>query len=132
MIKPPVFQVAACIVSTNVAETSVTIDGIVYVIDCGLVRRMFYNPRCRVNSLLMSPASRASARQRAGCAGRTQPGECYRLYTQDSFKRDLIDQEYPEIMQSNIQKIVVDLKVLGVRNPFEFDFLDHPGPETMF
>lgn len=69
------------IVSTNVAETSLTIDGIVYVIDPGFSKQKVYNPRIRVESLLVTPISRASAQQRSGRAGRTKPGKCFRLYT---------------------------------------------------
>merc|ERR1719181_1023609 len=88
------------IVSTNIAETSLTIDGIVYVVDPGFSKQKVYNPRIRVESLLVSPISRASAHQRAGRAGRTQPGKCFRLYTEGSFKKDLIEQTYPEILRS--------------------------------
>lgn len=71
-----------CVVSTNIAETSLTIDGVVYVIDPGFSKQKVYNPRIRVESLLVSPISRASAQQRAGRAGRTKPGKCFRLYTE--------------------------------------------------
>lgn len=71
-----------CVVSTNIAETSLTIDGVVYVIDPGFSKQKVYNPRIRVESLLVSPISRASAQQRAGRAGRTRPGKCFRLYTE--------------------------------------------------
>ena len=70
------------IFSTNIAETSLTIDGIVYVIDPGFSKQKVYNPRIRVESLLVSPISKASAHQRAGRAGRTKPGKCFRLYTE--------------------------------------------------
>ena len=73
------------VVSTNIAETSLTIDGIVYVVDPGFSKQKVYNPRARVESLLVSPISRASAQQRAGRAGRTQPGKCFRLYTERAF-----------------------------------------------
>jgi pre-mRNA-splicing factor ATP-dependent RNA helicase DHX15/PRP43 len=69
------------IIATNIAETSITIDGIVYVIDPGFSKQKVFNPRMRVESLLVSPISRASAKQRAGRAGRTKPGKCFRLYT---------------------------------------------------
>ena len=90
------------IVSTNIAETSLTIDGVVFVIDPGFSKQKVYNPRVRVESLLVSPISRASAQQRAGRAGRTQPGKCFRLYTEKSFQQDLIAQTYPEILRSNL------------------------------
>ncbi|KAL7226943.1 hypothetical protein ACSBR1_021919 [Camellia fascicularis] len=76
-------------VSTNIAETSLTIDGIVYVIDLGFAKQKVYNPRIRVESLLVSPISKTSAHQRSGLAGRMQPGKCFRLYTEKSFNNDL-------------------------------------------
>lgn len=80
------------IISTNIAETSLTIDGVVYVVDPGFSKQKVYNPRIRVESLLVSPISRASAEQRKGRAGRTRPGKCFRLYTEKSFKTELQDQ----------------------------------------
>ncbi|KDD71897.1 hypothetical protein H632_c4208p0, partial [Helicosporidium sp. ATCC 50920] len=102
------------IVSTNIAETSLTIDGIVYVIDPGFAKQKVYNPRIRVESLLVSPISRASAHQRAGRAGRTRPGKCFRLYTEQSFHKDLQEQTYPEILRSNLGSVVLQLKKLGI------------------
>lgn len=119
------------IVSTNIAETSLTIDGIVYVVDPGFSKQKVYNPRVRVESLLVSPISKASAQQRAGRAGRTRPGKCFRLYTEDAFKRELIDQTYPEILRSNLSSTVLELKKLGVEDLVHFDLMDPPAPETM-
>merc|ERR1719201_428397 len=90
------------IVATNIAETSLTIDGVVYVVDPGLFKQKLYNPRTHVQSLLVSPISRASALQRAGRAGRTKPGKCFRLYTEASFNNDLTEATYPEILRSNL------------------------------
>lgn len=73
-----------------------------------------YNPRIRVESLLVSPISRASAHQRAGRAGRTRPGKCFRLYTESSFNKDLQEQTYPEILRSNLGSVVLQLKKLGI------------------
>lgn len=78
------------VVATNIAETSITINGIVYVIDPGFSKQKVYNPRIRVESLLCSPISRASANQRAGRAGRTRPGKCFRLYTEESYNTQLL------------------------------------------
>ena len=119
------------IVSTNIAETSLTIDGIVYVVDPGFSKQKLYNPRIRVESLLVSPISKASAQQRAGRAGRTKPGKCYRLYTEDAFKKELIEQTYPEILRSNLASTVLELKKLGIDDLVHFDFMDPPAPETM-
>ena len=119
------------VVSTNIAETSLTIDGVVYVVDPGFSKQKVYNPRIRVESLLVSPISRASSHQRAGRAGRTQPGKCFRLYTEMSFKKDLIEQTYPEILRSNLGSVVLQLKKLGVDDLVHFDFMDPPAPETL-
>lgn len=108
------------VVSTNIAETSLTIDGIVYVVDPGFSKQKVYNPRVRVESLLVSPISRASAHQRAGRAGRTRPGKCFRLYTEASFKRDLQEQTYPEILRSNLGSVVLQLKKLGIDDLVSF------------
>ncbi|PRQ45154.1 putative RNA helicase [Rosa chinensis] len=119
------------VVSTNIAETSLTIDGIVYVIDPGFSKQKVYNPRVRVESLLVSPISKASAHQRSGRAGRTQPGKCFRLYTEKSFHNDLVPQTYPEILRSNLANTVLTLKKLGIDDLVHFDFMDPPAPETL-
>lgn len=119
------------IVSTNIAETSLTIDGIVYVVDPGFSKQKVYNPRIRVESLLVSPISKASAQQRAGRAGRTRPGKCFRLYTEEAYKKELIEQTYPEILRTNLASTVLELLKLGVTNLVHFDFMDPPAPETM-
>jgi len=119
------------VVSTNIAETSLTIDGIVYVVDPGFSKQKVYNPRIRVESLLVSPISRASARQRAGRAGRTKPGKCYRLYTEQSFHEDLQETTYPEILRSKMSNVVLTLKKLGIDDLVHFDFMDPPAPETL-
>ena len=119
------------IIGTNVAETSLTIDGIVYVVDPGFSKQKVYNPRIRVESLLVSPISKASAQQRAGRAGRTRPGKCFRLYTEAAFKKELIEQTYPEILQSNLANTVLELKKLGIDDLVHFDLMDPPAPETL-
>ena len=119
------------VVSTNIAETSLTIDGVVYVIDPGFSKQKVYNPRIRVESLLVSPVSRASARQRSGRAGRTRPGKCFRLYTESSFYNDLQETTYPEILRSKMSNVVLTLKKLGIDDLVHFDFMDPPAPETL-
>ena len=120
-----------CVIATNIAETSLTIDGIVYVIDPGFSKQKVYNPRIRVESLLVSPISKASAKQRAGRAGRTRPGKCFRLYTESSYQNDLTENTYPEILRSNLASTVLQLKKLGIRDLVHFDFMDPPAPETL-
>ncbi|KAH9942613.1 P-loop containing nucleoside triphosphate hydrolase protein [Amylocystis lapponica] len=119
------------IVATNVAETSLTIDGIVYVVDPGFSKQNVYNPRIRVESLLVSPISKASAQQRAGRAGRTRPGKCFRLYTEKDFMTELEEQTHPEILRSNLANTVLELVKLGVKDLVRFDYVDAPAPETL-
>ncbi|XP_076367849.1 DEAH-box helicase 15 isoform X1 [Tachypleus tridentatus] len=119
------------VVSTNIAETSLTIDGVVFVIDPGFAKQKVYNPRIRVESLLVSPISKASAQQRAGRAGRTRPGKCFRLYTEKAYKTEMQDNTYPEILRSNLGSVVLQLKKLGIDDLVHFDFMDPPAPETL-
>ena len=119
------------IVSTNVAETSLTIDGIVYVIDSGFSKQRLYNPRIRVESLLVTPISRASAQQRAGRAGRTRPGKCFRLFTEKDFKTELEEQTHPEILRCNLAGTVLGLVKAGVKDLVRFDWVDAPSPESL-
>uniref|UniRef100_A0A6A7FXD4 RNA helicase n=1 Tax=Hirondellea gigas TaxID=1518452 RepID=A0A6A7FXD4_9CRUS len=119
------------VISTNIAETSLTIDGIVYVIDPGFSKQKVYNPRIRVESLLVTPISKASAKQRAGRAGRTQPGKAFRLYTEKAFQKELQEQTHPEILRSNLSSIVLTLKKLKIDDLVHFDFMDPPAPETL-
>ncbi|CAG2179266.1 unnamed protein product, partial [Oppiella nova] len=119
------------VVSTNIAETSLTIDGVVFVIDPGFAKQKVYNPRIRVESLLVSPISKASAQQRAGRAGRTRPGKCFRLYTEKAYKTEMQENTYPEILRSNLGMVVLQLKKLGIHDLVHFDFMDPPAPETL-
>ncbi|KAJ6455674.1 P-loop containing nucleoside triphosphate hydrolase protein [Mycena sanguinolenta] len=119
------------IVSTNIAETSLTIDGIVYVVDPGFSKQNVYNPRIRVESLLVSPISKASAQQRAGRAGRTRPGKTFRLYTEKDFMNELEEQTHPEILRSNLSNVVLELVKLGIKDLVRFDYVDAPAPETL-
>ncbi|XP_055537685.1 putative pre-mRNA-splicing factor ATP-dependent RNA helicase PRP1 [Wyeomyia smithii] len=119
------------VISTNIAETSLTIDGVVFVIDPGFSKQKVYNPRIRVESLLVSPISKASAQQRAGRAGRTRPGKCFRLYTEKAYKTEMQENTYPEILRSNLGTVVLQLKKLGIDDLVHFDFMDPPAPETL-
>lgn len=120
-----------CIVATNIAETSLTIDGIVYVVDPGFSKQKIYNPRIRVESLLVSAISKASAKQRAGRAGRTRPGKCFRLYPESAYEKELNEQTYPEVLRSNLANTVLELKKLGIDDLVHFDLMDPPAPETL-
>lgn len=118
------------IVSTNIAEASVTIDGIVYVIDCGFVKLRAFNPKTGIETLTATPVSKASATQRAGRAGRTKPGKCYRLYTQSAYE-SLPEATVPEIQRINLAPIILQLKALGIDNVLRFDFLTPPPAELI-
>ncbi|KAH7404667.1 hypothetical protein KP509_15G036900 [Ceratopteris richardii] len=114
------------ILATNIAETSVTIPGVCYVIDPGLVKARIYNPRVGVESLTVLPVSKAQAVQRSGRAGRERPGKCFRLYTEDSFYK-LDDATVPEIKRCNLANVVLQLKALGIHDILGFDFMDKPS-----
>ncbi|KAK3018442.1 hypothetical protein RJ639_004259 [Escallonia herrerae] len=117
-----------CIIATNVAETSLTIDGVFYVIDTGFCKMKIYNPRMGMDALQVFPVSRAAADQRSGRAGRTGPGTCYRLYTESAYSNELLPSPVPEIQRTNLCQVVLLLKSLQVKNLLEFDFMD-PPPE---
>jgi pre-mRNA-splicing factor ATP-dependent RNA helicase DHX15/PRP43 len=102
-----------------------------YVVDPGFSKQKVYNPRIRVESLLVSPISKASAQQRAGRAGRTRPGKCFRLYTEKDFMSELEEQTYPEILRSNLANTVLELIKLGISDLVHFDYMDSPAPETI-
>ncbi|KAI0860484.1 P-loop containing nucleoside triphosphate hydrolase protein [Xylaria cubensis] len=118
------------VLSTNIAEASVTIDGIVYVIDSGFVKLRAFDPRTGIESLTVTPISKASAAQRAGRAGRTKPGKCFRLYTEDAYQ-SLPDINPPEIQRSNLAPFILQLKALGIDNVVRFDYLTPPPAELM-
>lgn len=103
------------VVSTDIAESSLTIDGIAYVVDPGFLQQNVYNPRIRVESHLVSPISKASAQQRAGRAGRMRPGKCFRLYTEKDFMTELDEQTHPGILRSNLAGTLLGLVKLGIK-----------------
>jgi ATP-dependent helicase HrpA len=114
------------IVATNIAETSVTIDGVTTVIDSGLAKMNYYNQRNFTSSLIEVPISKASANQRKGRAGRTQPGVCHRLYSRKDFDgRSLFTTE--EILRTDLSEVVLRMADLGIRNFEDFDFLARPS-----
>lgn len=118
------------IFATNIAEASVTIDGIVYVVDSGFVKLRAFNPNTGIETLTPTPVSKASATQRAGRAGRTKPGKCYRLYTESAFD-SLEEATVPEIQRSNLAPTILQLKALGIDNIARFDFLTPPPAELI-
>ena len=123
--------VGQCIISTNLAETSITVDGIRYVIDIGYSKLKVYNPKIGMDSLSVTPIARANADQRAGRAGRTGPGVCFRLYTEVQYNNEMLANAIPEIQRTNLSHVVLLIKSLGVDNMLQFDFLDPPPQETI-
>lgn len=119
------------VLATNIAETSLTIDGIVYVIDPGFVKQNSFSPRTGMESLTSVPISRASANQRAGRAGRNQPGKCFRLYTRHAYLNELDEDTTPEIQRSDLSAVILMLKSLGIHDLINWDFLDPPPPDTI-
>ncbi|CDU23514.1 probable PRP2-RNA-dependent ATPase of DEAH box family [Sporisorium scitamineum] len=119
------------VLATNIAETSITIDGVVFVIDPGFVKQNSYNPRTGMSSLTVVPCSRASANQRAGRAGRVGPGKCFRLFTKWAFKNEMDENTTPEIQRTNLANVVLLLKSLGINDLLNFDFLDPPPSDTL-
>lgn len=119
------------VLATNIAETSLTIDGIVYVIDPGFVKENVFEPRRGMSSLVVTPCSRASANQRAGRAGRTQPGKCFRLYTKYSYMNEMEESTMPEILRSNLEGTVLTLKSIGIHDLLNFDFIDQPSVQSL-
>jgi ATP-dependent helicase HrpB len=113
------------VVSTNVAETSVTIDGILHVVDSGVARVARYDAERGIGTLFIEPISRASSDQRKGRAGRTAPGDCWRLWT-ESGQLNRPERNTPEIQRSDLAEVVLLLHSLGIKRAAQFDWLDKP------
>ncbi|XP_068610666.1 ATP-dependent RNA helicase DHX8-like [Brachionichthys hirsutus] len=119
------------IIATNIAETSLTIDGIYYVVDPGFVKQIVYNSKTGIDQLVVTPISQAQAKQRAGRAGRTGPGKCYRLYTERAYRDEMLTTNVPEIQRTNLASTVLSLKAMGINDLLAFDFMDAPPMETL-
>ncbi|KAJ2921354.1 hypothetical protein H1R20_g15737, partial [Candolleomyces eurysporus] len=119
------------VIATNVAETSLTIPGIYYVIDPGVSKHNAYDPRLGMHSLVVMPISQAQARQRAGRAGRTGPGKCYRLYTEAAYRNEMLPNSIPDIQRTNLSSTILQLKAMGINDLLSFDFMDPPPAQTM-
>jgi ATP-dependent helicase HrpB len=118
------------IVSTNVAETSLTIDGVTAVVDCGLARMARFDPHRGINTLLIEKISVASADQRAGRAGRTAPGVCLRLWTEREHAQRAL-QELPEVKRLDLAEVVLTLKASGIDDVAGFPWLEKPDPKAL-
>ncbi|CAD7011644.1 unnamed protein product [Ceratitis capitata] len=119
------------VIATNIAETSLTIDGIFYVVDPGFVKQKVYNSKTGMDSLVVTPISQAAAKQRAGRAGRTGPGKCYRLYTERAYRDEMLPTPVPEIQRTNLAMTVLQLKTMGINDLLHFDFMDAPPVESL-
>lgn len=126
VFKPTPFSFRKVILATNIAETSVTIPGVKYVIDSGVVKSRYYNPVTGMESLIIMPISKAQALQRSGRAGREGPGKCFRLYPESEFLK-LIDSTVPEIKRCSLSNVVLQLKALGFDDIIGFDFMEKPS-----
>uniref|UniRef100_A0A8C6SBM2 DEAH (Asp-Glu-Ala-His) box polypeptide 34 n=1 Tax=Neogobius melanostomus TaxID=47308 RepID=A0A8C6SBM2_9GOBI len=122
-IAPP--GVRKCIISTNIAETSVTIDGVRFVVDSGKVKEMSYDPKAKMQRLQEFWISRASSEQRKGRAGRTGPGVCYRLYAESDYDA-FAPYPVPEIHRVALDSLVLQMKSMGLGDPLSFVFIDPP------
>lgn len=120
-----------CIVCTNIAETSLTVDGIRYVIDSGYCKLKVFNPSIGMDALQVTPVSKANADQRKGRAGRTGPGICFRMYTEYMFETQTLQNQVPEIQRTNLGNVILLLKKLGIENLYDFEFLDPPPEENI-
>ncbi|MDR2100996.1 MAG: ATP-dependent RNA helicase [Treponema sp.] len=127
---PPQKGKTKVVISTNIAETSVTIDGITTVIDSGLSKLNFYNPRTFTSSLVEGPVSKASGNQRKGRAGRTREGTCYRLYTRKDFENRILF-TVEEIYRTDLSEVVLRMADLGLSAFEEFDFISPPNREGL-
>lgn len=119
------------VIATNIAETSITIDQIYYVIDPGFVKQNAYDPKLGMDSLVVTPISQAQAKQRAGRAGRTGPGKCFRLYTEAAYQSEMLPTSIPEIQRQNLSHTILMLKAMGINDLLHFDFMDPPPTNTM-
>ncbi|KAF5657397.1 ATP-binding protein PRP16 [Fusarium circinatum] len=137
-----------CVITTNIAESSVAVDGIVYVVgrsmdiligveklisavDCGVEMESVFNPRVKMNTIQAAPISKSTADQRAACAGRSQPGLCYRLYTMKTYDETLLEVSPPSLLKDCFTTAMLALKSAGIDSVGTFDFLD-PQKEEVY
>jgi len=118
------------VLATNIAETSVTVPGVKYVIDCGKAKVKEFRARLGMESLLAKPISKSSAAQRAGRAGREAAGKCFRLYTEDGFN-NLVDRDLPEILRNDVLGAVLTMKARGIDDVLSFPLMDRPSVESI-
>jgi HrpA-like RNA helicase len=130
IFEPAPKSIRKVILATNIAQTSVTVPGIKYVVDCGFVKQKQYDPKTGMNALVVVPISQAAATQRAGRAGRTENGKVYRLYSKQAFE-EMSETTIPEIQRSSLVATTLYLLKIGIHDILNFDFLDPPEPESI-
>lgn len=130
VFRPTPRNMRKIIIATNIAETSITVAGIIYVVDCGFVKLPWFNPNTYMNSLVVIPISKASAEQRSGRAGRVQPGKVYRLYPEEEYDK-LPLATPPEMIRTDLSSAVLQLKALGIDNVLRFTFPSPPPVENL-
>ncbi|XP_077397848.1 putative ATP-dependent RNA helicase DHX40 [Festucalex cinctus] len=126
IFQPPPPGIRKCVVATNIAATSLTINGIKYIIDSGFVKQLNHNSRVGMDILEVVPISKSEAQQRAGRAGRTSAGKCYRIYTKEFWDECMPEYTIPEIQRTSLTAVVLTLKCLGVHDVIRFPYLDPP------
>nr|XP_056715451.1 probable ATP-dependent RNA helicase DHX37 [Euleptes europaea] len=130
VFRPPPPGTRLCVAATNVAETSLTIPGVKYVVDCGKVKKRFYDKITGVSSFKVTWTSQASANQRAGRAGRTEPGHCYRLYSSAVFS-DFEKFTPPEITRRPVEDLILQMKALNIEKVVNFPFPTPPPTDAL-
>ena len=129
VFKKPPKDCRKVVFSTNISETSITVDGIGFVIDCGYVKQKQFSYANSLDALTVVPISKQQSKQRAGRAGRTQPGKCFRLYSENFYEEQMRESINAEIHRSNLSSVVLTLKVLGIRSVQNFEFIEPPSME---
>ncbi|KAJ4338010.1 Salivary acidic proline-rich phosphoprotein 1/2 [Ascochyta clinopodiicola] len=130
IFEPTPVRTRKVILATNIAETSVTVPGVRYVIDCGKSKTKQFRSRLGLESLLVKPISKSAAIQRKGRAGREAPGQCYRLYTEQGYK-EMEERTIPEILRCDLSQAILTMKARGVDDVLSFPFLDRPPREAL-
>lgn len=130
VFEPAPYKTRKVVLATNIAETSITIPGIRFVVDCGYVKLKISHPTTGVECLKLAPTSKAQADQRSGRAGREAPGECYRMYPEEEYEK-MLEQTPPEIIRSEFSQLYLTLKALKIKDVAGFPFLDKPPQQSL-
>uniref|UniRef100_A0A1A8G040 RNA helicase n=3 Tax=Nothobranchius korthausae TaxID=1143690 RepID=A0A1A8G040_9TELE len=126
IFQPPPPGIRKCVVATNIAATSLTINGIKYIVDSGFVKQLNHNSRVGMDVLEVLPISKSEAEQRAGRAGRTSSGKCFRIYTKEFWEKCMPKYTVPEIQRTSLTAVILTLKCLGIHDVIRFPYLDRP------